>query len=447
MADIHSMVAFNNAYKNISTLENIGTLYNVNHELLPTTFYDNIHVKKHIDSKAEIIEMIYKTENPNVVYQGKIDTAWRLQLEDGSVITEINEETIKIIKRHAEQAGYGDLSKKKNQINRDVRSAKTISKFKINDELLNKIKQEWEDKFGYENVVVEPYKVNIYDKFDHFKEHRDTPKENLVGTVVFSLTNANYGNSSGLYLKVNGEQVRFDEEANNWIGFYPDIYHKVKYFTSENHRVNISFKIFSYESSKGLSNESIAEKINTLVSMGKFGLICNHDYSFQTDSSALKGIDLAIYNALIQNPKVQRVMILPVIFESHAQSTLIYDGEDEYESDNSESESDNEGEKRVGSISINVYQFSEREIDYLNDRSSDSERDLVNYGKRIFYNISPICYGTKLDSSDSIEGYLGNEYEEGAIDEINFTYLARAMIPILNDESDEKLKYSHSLWE
>ena len=90
MADIHSMVAFNYAYKNISSLENIGTLYNVNQELLPTTFYDNIHVKKHIDPKAELIEMIYKTENPNVMYQGKIDTAWRLQLEDGSVITEIN---------------------------------------------------------------------------------------------------------------------------------------------------------------------------------------------------------------------------------------------------------------------------------------------------------------------------------------------------------------------
>jgi len=39
------------------------------------------------------------------------------------------------------------------------------------------------DMYGYQDVQLQPYKLNVYPTGGHFKLHQDTPRKNVVGSL------------------------------------------------------------------------------------------------------------------------------------------------------------------------------------------------------------------------------------------------------------------------
>ncbi|KAF8518728.1 hypothetical protein JB92DRAFT_3141911 [Gautieria morchelliformis] len=134
-----------------------------------------------------------------------------------------------LLKRWFEGAaisGYGDMEAQETKVNPDVRDAREIpaTEFTVTPELLDS-------------------KIHLYGPGGIFKEHRDTPETDLVGTFLVGLGDTT-NPQAGLFVRGNNwEWEHSRAEAGSWVAFYPDIKHEVSKI-EDGYRGVIAFKIF-----------------------------------------------------------------------------------------------------------------------------------------------------------------------------------------------------------
>ena len=84
------------------------------------------------------------------------------------------------------------MEKQKTRVDETVRKGFDIcvdnENLKVSSYLIQKIKELFVRDMGVENIEIVPYKLNIYEKGDFFAEHRDTPEDRLIATVVLHIT-------------------------------------------------------------------------------------------------------------------------------------------------------------------------------------------------------------------------------------------------------------------
>jgi hypothetical protein len=80
-----------------------------------------------------------------------------------------------------------------------------------------------------------PYKINIYEKGDFFKQHQDSSEPSLVATIIYHLS----GDTECFV--INGNVIW--ESDNNVCMFYTDIQHEVRQTLCN--RQTITFKVYN----------------------------------------------------------------------------------------------------------------------------------------------------------------------------------------------------------
>jgi hypothetical protein len=90
---------------------------------------------------------------------------------------------------HGATSGYGDVKALETKVNAYIRDAREIlaSEFSVKREFLDPIRETWAKTFIPADVPVKPYRIHIYGPFGHFRSHRDTLEEGLVGTFLVGL--------------------------------------------------------------------------------------------------------------------------------------------------------------------------------------------------------------------------------------------------------------------
>jgi hypothetical protein len=162
-------------------------------------------------------------------------------------INRIPSTLLKQLYEKASNSGFGNVKTQTTDYDSSVRDAKEITSesFTVDKHLLLHIAEEWgKNNMTPSRVRVEPYKINFYAAPNgSFKEHRDTPQENLVGSALLGLFD-NSNESSGLILHTSEtSKEKWRASAGSFICFYPSVLHEVLPVTT-GLRVSLSFKVF-----------------------------------------------------------------------------------------------------------------------------------------------------------------------------------------------------------
>ena len=155
-------------------------------------------------------------------------------------------ETWKVLECHAKEACYGDALEEATKIDHSVRKGKDIEiaslvekdLMKIHKDFLRMLSYKFYEFSGINGVEVKPYKINYYQKGDHFVAHRDSPEKGLVGTIVFHLA----GEYGSFTIGPDDDQQTWIKEDGPILMFYPETVHRVSPVESE--RWTMTFKVF-----------------------------------------------------------------------------------------------------------------------------------------------------------------------------------------------------------
>ena len=300
-----------------------------------------------------------------------------------------------------EESKYGDLKTQETVLNHEVRKSYEIpgDRLELTEdclEFLESIKTSVSnDLYEGKNISFKLNKLNVYTKGCHFSTHVDTPKDNMVGTLVVECPSKYTGgefifNSSRRYTK------------DKWFAFYSDIPHSVNKVKS-GCRVTITFYIQKEEDTIDNYNLYISpevEEMGNLIltkldNMSRIGLLLSHKYSYsEFENGVYKGSDGTLIKYLEDKCNISDV--IPVIV--HHDETFGYD---EW-SNNSSSET--------------VYRFREEDINVAIDKMNGK---IVDYEPTEYSFIDFISLGSPymtLDykHDDYIE-YTGNEAQEGYV--------------------------------
>lgn len=133
------------------------------------------------------------------------------------------------------------------------------------------------EAFGYSQLQVVPYKINIFEKGDFFKPHPDSPSPFLLATAVVSVR----GKSSELVLHDDGKEYPFEGDV---CLFLPEVWHEVKPVSE--YRETVTYKIFWHRPvslSKQLSDKSpcTVSLVSRIHNVRKpFGVLLQNGYTF-----------------------------------------------------------------------------------------------------------------------------------------------------------------------
>ncbi|TFY64084.1 hypothetical protein EVG20_g6062 [Dentipellis fragilis] len=253
-------------------------------------------------------------EEGSSVTSGILDNAFRLKItypgceveKDITASEDQNSDMLQQLFDHSAVAGYGDVQTQETKIDESKRSESIGA-----------------TTLPPNRVRVEPYKIHIYGPGGHFKAHRDTPANGLVGTFLVGLGDT----TSGDHLEVASS--RFRASAGHWVAFYPDTSHRISEIR-RNYRAVIAFKIFR----ENIGEDEIEDRNGPLVARiaacvrkmkAPFGLFLEHKYCMGTRE--LSGTDAALYTSLQRQDGVH-VHLLPIVIESGATWSQ-YDEDDE----------------------------------------------------------------------------------------------------------------------
>ena len=345
---------------------------------LKTKYYSESRIKGHIHINYE-----------NFDYDGDLD---------------IPQDKLKDLFTIAPDAPYGDNRTLETKIDKEVRDAKDISldHFTIDPSVIQQISDLWSRNLYPKNVIVKPYKINLYGKNGHFDRHKDTPDKDMVGTGLIALTES----SSALTIhSVDLEdKYRWIPRGGDCIVFYTDCEHQVNRVWNNDIRATLAFKIYSDEENsvkeEDVQNDQINQVSNTLekLNLKNVGFLLGHGYSLQTE--AFKGKDHLLVKVLTKMGK--QFKVIPIIHKWYVNSW-------------------HSGCSEEDDISSNVYPFTEEHIDAIlnnHDLPSDNN-DIIK-----FYSINGSDYVWKDERQEYIE-YTGNE---SLPEEQNSIYLSRALI-------------------
>ncbi len=257
-----------------------------------------------------------------VVKHGEIDYVWNDVKNKLSFVESLY--------RSSEKSAFGNMSSVETKFDETVRKARELNatQWSVGSSLLEKIRASWKEHMGPEEVVIVPYKLNIYREGDFFLPHKDTPDDNLLGTCVFSVFDSSTG--GGLFFPESPTTVISQHDG---VLFYTDVLHEVKPVKG-GHRVVLSFKI--YGTGKNLSvSESLTQSLTNLASVvteatTTFGVLLSHEYSLK--NIALKGVDAVVYETFNRLPGF-KASFLPVVVKLRLITGREYDFEKEYSCD------------------------------------------------------------------------------------------------------------------
>ncbi len=332
----------------------------------------------------------------------------------------MSQETLKVLFDLASPAPYGDQKNLETVVNTEVRDARDISleHFEISPEVIREIADRWregqEDGYLYpRNVIVKPYKINLYGKDGHFELHQDTPGKDMVGTVLIAISKSH---GSGLEIQSphdKDEIFLWDQKPGDCIMFYTDSKHKVGWVRDNKIRGTIAFKIYhnTMENDLGNGNDIVminrtATSIEGLESVIKqrndYGFLLGHGYSLQTKT--FKGKDHILVSALDKLGRHYKV--IPIV---HTWNVFSY-----HLSDYGDEEEENEA-------TSNLYPFGESHIDHILGRGPKPD---PTAGNLQFFSINGTEYIWKDEHQQYCE-YVGNSAQP---EEQNSIYLNRALL-------------------
>lgn len=147
-------------------------------------------------------------------------------------------------------------------------------------------------------------KINVYKTGGFFKEHMDTPKPNLVGTLVVSLPM----DFTGGELQIENETINFSSNKIQWVAFFSDKNHSVLPVLSGT-RVTLSYGIYILPVivGKNITLET-RDLIHSNHTHRRLAYGCDN---LSVNKMALKGYDETIFNWLNfngLNPEIRSIV-------------------------------------------------------------------------------------------------------------------------------------------
>jgi hypothetical protein len=160
----------------------------------------------------------------------------------------------------SEESPYGDVATLSTQTDPSVRKARQIdfTEEMVGPHLLEAVRDAWAVKMYPAKVRVEPYKINLYPEDGMFKQHKDTPADQLIGTLLVGLGYSKKSDEvAGKHLKIYSEGTTNDWacDERQWCAFYSDVVHEVVPFAGSGIRGTLPFKIYACDE----ENEGIIE--------------------------------------------------------------------------------------------------------------------------------------------------------------------------------------------
>jgi len=349
---------------------------------------------------------------------------------------------------------YGDLKTQTTVLNEEVRKAYEIpgDKLVMTNELLNQlenIKDEIKNMYPnvHEFIEFKINKLNVYTEGCHFKTHVDTPKDNMVGTLIIELPYDYKG--GGFVLGTKGDEIwqRTVVVKNpksqfygrlTYCAFFSDTPHSVKEIKG-GCRVSLTFYIMLDPGSTNIDNKvkdkveinkylstfenrkkpidypnAIVELSDLLLSdvhhdKGPIGLLLSHNYSnSEINNGVHKGTDAHLINYIknVENADSEYEIsdVFPVVVTHREQWSFGTYG-DEF-------------------VRQSVYRFCEEDIIATAKKMNNEPYKYVNTDKMplpsiknliTFYNIGIVnAYDEsgEIDRDDYID-FTGNECQEG----------------------------------
>jgi hypothetical protein len=343
-----------------------------------------------------------------------------------------------VLKRLRKPAEYGDVAKQQTVVDESVRKGFDINLAEINrEELIVKINSLlmkdlaalFRQKFGYANIKLEPYKINIYEKGDFFDEHSDSPADGLIGTIIVNMKGPSH-------TFIIDQKVAWKEDFGEICMFYTDVLHKVNSVPS--YRETLTFKVFlnqndsdqdkvSPAQSKELSNETLnfLKRVNINE---EFGVVLQNGYTYIKDNSddyeaVMKGLDRSLLKTVKELNMNYR--LAPVIvtnrkyFTEYSKGYHNYnvkwslklskiDDDDNSNDDDNDNSSDEDSTETKELCNLTVYNLSEAMNVVL-----EQKREQIN-PMTVYY----LGKGYGIGEVRRSNIYIGNQYTGEAKDNV-----------------------------
>ncbi len=294
------------------------------------------------------------------------------------------------------QSPFGKLDDMTTVIDTEVRDAREITDFSVDDNLISVLEEKWQEDMFPKEVRLEPYKINLYNKDGHFQLHKDTPDKNLVGTILVSLHDVDNGNTHLKIFNPNETECdTWDISGPDYMMFYSDCPHEVVKREEDGIRVILAIKVFS--TTNIISCDPLMNTLNAVGLKGK-GWILKYEYSLETEE--LKGSDSLLASTISQmgyKYKIIPIMRTEYIRDWHGDGV---------------------------SVKSDIYPLTNDHVQFLLNEIPEIPE--WEYGMIDFYDLG---FEGKLwnESHESYCQYTGNESRP---EEINSVYINRALIII-----------------
>ena len=402
--------------------------------------FKNIHRPRvafgHVDTAYVNFYYIYKKPkiSINLKYESDVLTI-PYDINNNTKNQEINE----IMKKLRKDAQYGDLESLETKTDKKIRKGYDIDLTNreiqkiigIENELIRELEKLFSDNMKMYNIMITPYKINIYEKGDFFEPHTDSPEKNLLGTIVFHV--------SGDYDCMMVENTIWTKDHGNVLMFYTDVLHQVNPVKSN--RQTITFKVWSRCDTTN-NNEKLTENpeyrriIKELAyrvpADENFSVLLQNGYIFdnvfvdtkteniyQTLTHNLKGNDQTIYDiALILGYNIRFV---PVIVENRTKINRHDQTFNESDSDSEAEWVDAENYTLGGQAKIKVIDTYTYSLCEGNPEEINNSLNIYSAGKKMLcalYGISKteakILHDKMYDLNISNIYYMGLGYKIGS---------------------------------
>jgi len=307
----------------------------------------------------------------------------------------------------ATPAPFGDLRTGTTMHDKEVRDCYQITQDSLGDctitrDLSDTICKSIESTlFPNQHITIQFNKINIYRTGGHFKRHVDTPKPNVIGTVVvFGDSKFNGGD---LVIDDDGHERRFHHGI---VAFYSNTPHWIEPVTS-GIRITATYYILQSTEAEATdvprSQTETSSKVIDILQKSKFGVVLSETYS-KSESNALKGTDRNLTD-LLPYFKIEYVPVLVAYTESY--------------------DEDMDDEASDGSFRARVYRCTEDDFICYKNGDTYSPRADDYLDCYISPKLDKIGGHRVHDFSQPYIDHVGNECQEGII---NNTYLSRLAI-------------------
>ncbi|EGN93035.1 hypothetical protein SERLA73DRAFT_79079 [Serpula lacrymans var. lacrymans S7.3] len=305
----------------------------------------------------------------------------------------------------ASVSAYRDVRDQEIKFDPEVREAREISatQFSLEPKLLQLIESCWKESFAADYpVCAKPYKIHVYGPGGHFKMHRDTPQNELLGTFLLGLGDT----TGGHHLRVVDKDL--NATLGSWCAFYPDVPHSVTTIECGYFAI-LALKIFrtgNPDVSEPKTQPEVFTTVHDITTGMKvpFGILLERKYCLGT--TELGGMDALVLACARAQPNV-RVYLLPVVVRYCAKWS-IRTAQEPFE---------NEFDARV-------YPFTEADIDFALGRTQVIGRSWLKGAREVpFYSAdfdsSVVKWSQECREMDKHYGKKGEAWRE---DSVYFSY-------------------------